>query len=83
MCSVFAASESISSHPMNLHTRCHSKTMVIRQKTRAYAQRLSDEALGTREQEQEEDKVKKEPLVSLRDIHTLHFRDFHFFSTTY
>ena len=57
--------------------------MVIRQKTRAYAQRLSDEALGTREQEQEEDKVKKEPLVSLRDIHTLHFRDFHFFSTTY
>ena len=53
-----------SSHPMNLHTRCHSKTMVIRQKTRAYAQRLSDEALGTREQEQEEDKVKKEPLVS-------------------
>ena len=53
--------------------------MVIRQKTRAYAQRLSDEALGTREQEQEEDKVKKELLVSLRDIHTLHFRDFHFF----
>ena len=57
--------------------------MVIRQKTRAYAQRLSDEALGTREQEQEEDKVKKELLVSLRDIHTLHFRDFYFFSTTY